>query len=309
MTSVLRLLFVLVLLVGCDDGDIIVTTFDFDDQQLELCPNSPANQYLFFKINNSNNETLALALNTSTPFLTTAGANEINLGSSSNSLLTYRRFDEAISASYFCDPLPPTDVTVVEEFTSQEGDVVVTTLFDENDNDGIPSALERIEVDGNVLDTDGDGIPDYFDFDDDGDNVPTNLEGVVLNEDGTIDVENSLDTDGDGILNYLDPDDDGDGVLTRNEDANQDLNPTNDTTDPEVGDDYLNPAVAVDYSVDGFRIHTYTLTERSLFLTVSNLSFLNADTESEINDISTLVLGEINLSDATITVTPNFVSE
>ncbi|MCB9674732.1 MAG: putative metal-binding motif-containing protein [Alphaproteobacteria bacterium] len=60
-----------------------------------------------------------------------------------------------------------------------------------------------------VVDTDGDGIPDPYDADpqdpdDDGDGIPTADEGT-------------LDPDGDGIPSYLDDDSDGDGILDADE--------------------------------------------------------------------------------------------
>ncbi len=69
----------------------------------------------------------------------------------------------------------------------------------DDDGDGIPNDEE---LQG---DTDGDGIPNYLDFDDDGDGVFTKRELPYG------------DTDGDGIPNYLDFDDDGDGVFTKRE--------------------------------------------------------------------------------------------
>ncbi|HNW51807.1 MAG TPA: gliding motility-associated C-terminal domain-containing protein, partial [Prolixibacteraceae bacterium] len=76
------------------------------------------------------------------------------------------------------------------------------------------------------FDTDGDGIPNYLDTDDDGDGVLTIDEDVDHNGTSLND-----DTDGDGRKNYLDNDDDGDEVLTINEDINQDGNLLDDDTD------------------------------------------------------------------------------
>ena len=49
-------------------------------------------------------------------------------------------------------------------------------------------------------DTDGDGVPDETDLDDDNDGIYDTAEG-----------DDTIDTDGDGIPNYLDTDSDGDG--------------------------------------------------------------------------------------------------
>ncbi len=61
-------------------------------------------------------------------------------------------------------------------------------------------------------DTDGDGVVDALDADDDGDGVLTRIEDI--NKDAN---QNNDDSDGDGIADYLDRDDDGDGILTRDE--------------------------------------------------------------------------------------------
>jgi heat shock protein beta len=65
------------------------------------------------------------------------------------------------------------------------------------DGDGILD-IDEIGDAANPDDTDEDGIPDVLDTDDDGDGIPTLIEG-------------SYDTDGDTIPNYLDLDSDGDG--------------------------------------------------------------------------------------------------
>ena len=72
-------------------------------------------------------------------------------------------------------------------------------------------------------DSDNDGIENYKDSDDDGDNVPTINEKPDPNGDG--DLDDMQDTDGDLIPDYLDNDDDGDGIGN-----NADLDDDNDGT-------------------------------------------------------------------------------
>ncbi len=114
------------------------------------------------------------------------------------------------------------------------------------DNDTVPTNTEDINSDGNLAndDTDGDGIPNYFDNDDDGDLVLSNLE-YVFTKASMQSVNAILDTDADGIANFLDNDDDGDGVLTVLEDYNGDGNPTNDDTNSSGIPDYLEASVAL----------------------------------------------------------------
>lgn len=106
------------------------------------------------------------------------------------------------------------------------------------DIDGVPTATEDINGNGNFGDddTDGDGIPDFVDDDDDGDMILTNIETVFSRSDTNL---NYTDTDGDGIPNYLDNDDDGDGVLTIDEDYDGDSNPLNDDVNNDGIPDYL----------------------------------------------------------------------
>ncbi len=79
----------------------------------------------------------------------------------------------------------------------------ITTEDLDDDGDGIGNKAEGSNLEP-PTDTDGDGIPDYQDPDDDNDGIDTADE---LKEDA----------DGDGKVNYLDDDDDGDGIPTADE--------------------------------------------------------------------------------------------
>jgi hypothetical protein len=142
----------------------------------------------------------------------------------------------------------------VEQYTAVSGRAELLVVVNKDDLDGVATD-DELPLD---QDTDSDGIFDYLDFDDDGDNVPTAFELDVFNSDGDNNpLTNPLDSDQDGIPNYLDNDDDGDGVLTIDEDLNGDLDPTNDFTDPTLGPDYLNAAVALNTPQPLYREHTY----------------------------------------------------
>ena len=79
----------------------------------------------------------------------------------------------------------------------------------DSDDDGVDDVdeLGGDAINPEPIDTDGDGLIDAVDDDDDGDSVPTREEDV----DGDGDPRND-DTDDDGVPNYLDTDSDGDGV-------------------------------------------------------------------------------------------------
>jgi len=305
------LLSLLVLGISCDDGEVIVTNFDFEDQTLQQCSNF---DFVFFTINSETDETLAFQFETNIPFSEQIGDEEITI--STNSPVVYRRFNDAINADYFCSPIPPVGPTVEEEFVSTSGIARLVTRGIQDDNDGIPAELEGavFNSDGTLdeeasQDSDGDGIVDAMDFDDDGDNVPTFLEGIVIDEvNNSIDITNSLDTDGDGILNYLDEDDDGDGILTRNEDLDGNLDPTNDRSDMNASDDdYLNSDIAINTEINEFREHNYVLRDIEVTVILTNLDFRNTAGEEVIRDITDIDIGSLTgFPTIEITITPEF---
>lgn len=275
------------LLVSCDDGDVIVTSFNFEDAILQVCEG--ATSLVFFKINDESNESLSLQLAVEEGDFEQSAALQFQLNETTN-FINYRTFDSPPTASYFCNSIPPTSPIVLQDYIGTDGtaNLIVEAIF--NDNDGI-------EEDANSnQDTDDDGLLDYFDFDDDGDNVPTSAE--LGNDPG-----NPIDTDEDGIPNYLDEDDDGDGILTRNEATEDDIDPRNNITDDAVGADYLNPAIAVETSIEIYIEHEYAYTS-SVDLFVNNAVFTNG--EEQLTQES-LDLGAITaIATGTIPITPNF---
>lgn len=295
MRPIFFLLILSILFQSCDDGDIIITTFNFDDAELKSC--GQAGNFVFYKVNPQALESLSLKLVVTDSLYKEEGTKEYTLNGTSN-FVSYRTYDGTLDQNYFCSSIPPTAPRVTKEYVAASGKAVFTVVYEYDDNDGVASDKE---FNG---DSDGDGIPNLYDVDDDGDNVPTALELDILNADGDNDpLTNPLDTDGDGIPDYLDPDDDGDGVLTRDEDKNSDLDPRNDVTDASVGADYLNPAVAIDYDVNQYRQHTYKII-KSVKIVLKNLVLVNG--EEEIIQ-ETLNMGTLeNVETISKTTTPEF---
>lgn len=284
------------LFVSCDDGDIIVTSFDFDDASLSTC--GDAGDYVFFKFSNGSRESISLRLNTSEVLFISSDTVSYTLDGTSN-FVNYRQYDAEISASYFCSSIPPTSPLVTIDYLGSSGVATLKTYTTLDDNDNVDEVID------DTIDTDNDDLPDYYDFDDDGDNVPTIAELDIENLDGDDDpLTNPKDTDEDGIPDYLDDDDDGDGVLTRyEENFTQDLNPFNDVTDGTIGPDFLNPNVFTTVVIDEYRSHTYALSS-DVDLTVSNLVLSNA---VEQITLEVFDFGEIqNVLSANITLVPEF---
>jgi hypothetical protein len=117
-------------------------------------------------------------------------------------------------------------------------DGLIDAVDPDDDGDGVPTAVEDVNDDGDPRndDTDDDDDPNYLDPDDDGDGAETRDEDH--DEDGQ---PANDDTDLDDVPDYLDPDDDGDGVDTVDEDRNGNGTPADDRTDSDDLPDYLDP--------------------------------------------------------------------
>ncbi|GAK95102.1 hypothetical protein JCM19298_879 [Nonlabens ulvanivorans] len=283
-------------LIGCDDGDLILEDLDFESSTVQACDipeDDDISDYLFYMINDT--ETISLQLSTTDNILST----QATYGPYSliTNDLEYRKLSDAAGSDYYCNDIPPSSPTTLQTFIGEDGDVYITTSIEEEDNDGISAVDEGIAT---LQDTDMDGLPDYIDEDDDGDNVLTINEGINLT-----DLSLSQDTDGDGTPDYLDNDDDGDGILTIQEDLNRDLSPANDRL--LVGTDLqpyylINSTQTASPAIDSFIPHEYSNTA-SLDIAIEDL---NATSDSREIIIAFYEFGTF-VRTVTKTITPNFV--
>ena len=288
MKKFLSLLFSSLLLFSCDDGDIIVTDFNFDDQALSWCGDSE--DQVVFNINNEQvHEAIAFRFNLNTPetefFSTEEG--QMNIPLNSNNQIIYRVFDSEVDDSYFCNEVPPVAPTVTEEYRSTNGgQVTITTTLktaNDHDGDGVPSEAEGMAEE---RDTDGDGIPDYLDIDDDADNLLTRVENAVETDSQ---VNGYPDSDNDGIPNYLDADDDNDGTITRYEDWNKNNNPADDVNDEGLPH-YLDPTITDSFTVDTHRENVVSSSYRYVF-SIQNLTLVNQGGDGEEIRLQNYTLG------------------
>ena len=225
---------------------MIVTSFSFDEEtSLSLCQQDGVNVLHF--IDQQTNEAISFRFSNQDfdgtfTGLETSFTLEIPINATNQ--VTYRRLSSSINGSnYFCQQVPPSSPQVLEEFTSTSGGTAILEIriSGQDDNDGVPPEVEDRNNNGDLFDddSDGDGIPDFLDTDDDNDNVLTASEELeALDENGNIILDDNgdavyVDTDGDGVPNYLDNNDDGDGVLTRNEDLNACEDPENPALNPD----------------------------------------------------------------------------
>lgn len=293
MTRFFYIVFALLLLTACDDGDIFTVDLVFD-KELDLCSNN-TESFLIYDTRENPSESLSLIIprgsNEDYPFTEPTPIDEPTTFSINGSSIRflYRTYNRNLTSSELCYPIPPSDLTITNDYEAPSGTAFATVTIEDDDNDGIPSDLEgrgEMDEDGdfpNAQDSDEDGIPDYLDQDDDNDNVPTINEIDTDDLDGDDDpTTNPLDTDGDGIPDYLDEDDDGDGVNTILEDEDQDMNPRNDlnvNADGDIVPHYLNTLEDTPYENPGLtdtNIYTRTVTVNFLIIDF-NLEILSSD--------------------------------
>ncbi len=232
----------ILLLASCDDGDIITTELDFDNN-FEVC--ASGRDLVFFKTKNEPSESLSLKVaNLSLADLIAVdefGVFIDTLNITTTNIFNYRTYRNAtLPSDLFCNAIPNSNVSITQDVESTSGTAPIKTILTEDDDDGISIELD-VDINNNN-DTDGDGLPNFIDADDDGDNVLTKDENPDPNGDGNLD--DAQDTDEDGIPDYLDADDDGDGINTRDEENDsQNQNPADDITVNGLPD-YLNKDVA-----------------------------------------------------------------
>jgi len=232
MRLFIRLLLCSILVSSCDDGDIVDVNLDAFDQVLERCEET-SEQFLIYNINEGNTESLTLLFpsngNTREIFNPSENGQVLSLTiDQTSNRFNYRTYN-GNPESLICNLLADPGTTIVNDYeAATSATVFFTSVFEDDDNDGVPSVLEgrdELDSEGNPRDSDDDGLPDYQDADDDNDNVLTINEGVEIDENGIL---IARDTDGDTIPDYLDDDDDGDEILTKNEDENGNLTLTDD---------------------------------------------------------------------------------
>lgn len=108
--------------------------------------------------------------------------------------------------------------------TDSDGDGVPDAEDDDQDNDSLLNAIDADALGDGWLDQfqqqdpDGDGAWNYYDADDDGDGIP-DREDPDADEDGLLDTEEPVDTDGDGFIDAIDLDIDNDGFSNSDETA------------------------------------------------------------------------------------------
>ncbi|TRZ43764.1 hypothetical protein [Robertkochia solimangrovi] len=270
----------LLFFVACNDGDFTIEQLNFDDAPVE----TPCGSLLLFKIGDGDNEALMIELQGESTDIFTSLPSEGNTRTytidNSSVKVLYRIFDGDVSTSYFCNDVPATTPKLSEEWYATGGTIQIVTSLVEDDDDGLPASMEGAvyNEDGSIdwensQDTDGDGIPDCLDIDDDGDNVLTEDEYTIVDNELVL-----TDTDNDGIPNYLDTDDDGDGVDSRLEDLNGNNNPADDIQTGNTEPNYLISSLTdITSQTIGRRTHRYIVTYTNEISIIDGFQLISDD--------------------------------
>ena len=143
MKNLIILCFV-ALFYSCNDGDLQIETIDFDSVAISTCESTvTTSSTIFFKINNKE----ALILELQSGIL----KNEVSDGVitslvPSQSKVTYRIFSDNVTSNYFCDVIPTTTPSVIEEIESENGEVRITTILAEGTTDTFEHTIQLNEI-------------------------------------------------------------------------------------------------------------------------------------------------------------------
>lgn len=123
MKKIFGLLFLVLLMGGCDDGDATVQDVTFDDTDAKLCGE------LIYRI--TENRVMILKLNDNTDELFVNDPTAVGVTRTASipamATVTYREYDGALTGSTLCDSPPPLTPVATLEWLASEGTIEVTT--------------------------------------------------------------------------------------------------------------------------------------------------------------------------------------
>jgi len=182
MKKYFGLLFCLVALNSCDDGDMVFESFNFDDVDAADCGTTSIINTVF-KINK--NEALILKLDGAETFVNSEGQeytatvfpfrNQITLENtpriykiSTTNRVIYRVFSGDVPSTYFCQDIPPVSPSVVSEsstLVNGNGTVEIKTTIIENEYSSISEVQYRHSIVlKNITFSDANGSTTYETF-------------------------------------------------------------------------------------------------------------------------------------------------
>lgn len=107
------ILFLAFTLNACNDGDFDVPVFEFTEK-VNVC-----GKYVLYIASTKNTEVLVLTL----PSTALGTAPTVALPISATVTATYRIFDKGITATYFCQDIPPLEPKIIKELKADGGTI------------------------------------------------------------------------------------------------------------------------------------------------------------------------------------------
>ena len=134
MRKIIALLFLAVTLNSCDDGDITLESFNFEEQNIVKC----SNNNLLFKIKNDELLLVSLSDNDFAIAFEEASTPEGQprvFNVNTNNKIIYRKYSDNLTNNSICTLIPPATPVVTKEWNASGGtiEVIATELFDETD--------------------------------------------------------------------------------------------------------------------------------------------------------------------------------
>jgi len=110
--------------LACDDGDLDISSFEFEDE-VTLCG---TNNYTLYRLSsNDQRESLIVTLTDRELRKDEDPVQPVGISLTGDYTVTYRLFDEKVTDDYFCAPVPPVEPNVVKDWRGVAG-----TIFVEN---------------------------------------------------------------------------------------------------------------------------------------------------------------------------------
>nr|WP_294936949.1 hypothetical protein [uncultured Flavobacterium sp.] len=122
MKKLFGLLICVLLLAGCDDGDIVLQSFNFDSAAIQKC----SDKDLLFKINGEELLLVDIPASNFPNEITPVGSPRIVTISATNRVL-YRKYNGTVGNTTICSDIPPASPTVLNEWNAASGGTIQIT--------------------------------------------------------------------------------------------------------------------------------------------------------------------------------------
>lgn len=133
MKKIFTVIYFLLLITACDDGDFSIESFDFSSVQASSCQGIN-NQFFIFYVNGSESLLLQIPESNFINEITPEDSPRIIQISSANRVV-YRLYNNTITSQQICSAIPPANPTVVEEWNANSGIVQIRTFANRQTNE------------------------------------------------------------------------------------------------------------------------------------------------------------------------------